>query len=73
MSDDNAWLKNPILPRPAAVPYFEPEELEGVPDSDRRLLARSYARDKRRERSLRVSRVSHMVLDSGAPSLRRIA
>src|SRR5438105_3757258 len=53
MSDDSNWLKNPTLPRPPAVPYFEPAELDGVPDSDRRFIARTYAREARRERSRR--------------------
>ena len=78
MSDDSNWLKNPTLPRPPAVPYFEPEELDGVPDSDRLLIARTYARETRRQRSQRVSRVVSSAPDSGAPALsapalRRIA
>ena len=73
MSDDSNWLKNPTLPRPPAVPYFEPEELEGVPDSDRRLIARAYAREGRRQQSQRVSGVARSAADSGAPALRRTA
>ena len=55
MSDDSNWLKNPILPRPPAVPYFEPEDLQDVSDSDRRILARTYARESRRRRARRES------------------
>ena len=73
MSDDSNWLKNPILPRPPAVPYFKPDELAGVPDSDRRFIARTYAREDRQRRSRRVSGVTHSALDSSAPVLRRIA
>ena len=58
MSDDNNWLKNPTLPRPPAVPRFELAELEGMPDRDRRFIARSYAREARRQRSSRVSGVA---------------
>ncbi len=50
MADDNNWLKNPILPRPPAVPYFKPNELDGVSDSDRRIIARTYAHETRRRR-----------------------
>ncbi|HEY1536288.1 MAG TPA: hypothetical protein VGF76_19850 [Polyangiaceae bacterium] len=73
MSDDSNWLKNPILPRPPAVPYFEPDELAGVPDSDRRFIARTYAREDRQRRSRRISGVAASALDSSAPALRRIA
>ena len=54
MSDDSNWLKNPILPRPPAVPYFKPEELQDVSDSDRRIIAKTYARESRRQRSRRA-------------------
>ncbi|MEP7050783.1 MAG: hypothetical protein ABJB12_10535 [Pseudomonadota bacterium] len=57
MSDDSNWLKNPTLPRPPAVPYFDPAELAGVPDSDRRFIVRTYAREARRQRSARISGV----------------
>jgi hypothetical protein len=73
MSDDSNWLKNPILPRPPAVPYFEPDELAGVSDSDRRFIARSYARESRQRRSGRVSGVACSALDNSAAALRRIA
>jgi hypothetical protein len=73
MSDDSNWLKNPILPRPPAVPYFEPDELDGVPDSDRRFIARTYARESRRQRSQRVSGVACSAPDSSVPALRRTA
>jgi hypothetical protein len=73
MSDDTNWLKNPILPRPPAVPYFKPDELAGVSDSDRRFIARTYAREDRQRRSGRVSGVAHSAPDSSAPALRRIA
>ncbi len=51
MSDDSNWLRNPTLPRPPAVPYFKPDELDGVSASDRRIIARTYAHESRRERS----------------------
>jgi hypothetical protein len=73
MSDDSNWLKNPTLPRPPAVPYFEPEELDGVSERDRRFIARSYARDARRQQSQRVSGVACSAADSVAPTLRRTA
>lgn len=76
MSDDSNWLKNPTLPRPPAVPYFEPAELDGVPDSDRRFIARTYAREARRERSRRISGVvvSRATPEAAtAPRARRIA
>jgi hypothetical protein len=73
MSDDDTWLKNPILPRPAAVPYFEPEELAGVPDSDRRFIARSYASNNQRERSQRIGKVDRTALESKPALLRRMA
>jgi hypothetical protein len=47
MSDDSNWLKNPILPRPPAVPYFNAQELEELPDRDRRFIVRGYARETR--------------------------
>jgi hypothetical protein len=34
MNDDHSWLKNPILPRPPAVPRFSAAELRLV-DEDR--------------------------------------
>lgn len=76
MSDDKNWLKNPTLPRPPAVPYFEPAELDGVPDSDRRFIARTYAREARRERSRRISGVvvSRVTQEeANAPRARRLA
>jgi hypothetical protein len=73
MSDDSNWLKNPTLPRPPAVPYFEPEELDGVSEIDRRFIARSYARENRRAHSQRVSGVARSAADSGVPALRRTA
>lgn len=32
MDDDSSWLKNPILPRPPAVPRFSAAELRLVED-----------------------------------------
>jgi hypothetical protein len=55
------------------VPYFEPEELEGVSEIDRRFIARSYARENRREQSQRISGVARSAAESGAPALRRTA
>jgi hypothetical protein len=74
MSDDTSWLKNPILPPPPPVPYFKPDELEGLPESDRRFIARTYARETRRLRSRRVksAKAASSALESSAPeSLRR--
>ena len=73
MSDDSNWLKNPTLPHPPAVPYFEPAELDGVPDSDRRFITRAYAHEARRQRSSRISGVTvNRVTPEAAPA-RRIA
>ncbi|HEX3849866.1 MAG TPA: hypothetical protein VHW01_02800 [Polyangiaceae bacterium] len=73
MSDDSNWLKNPTLPRPPAVPYFEPEELDGVSESDRRFIARGYAREGRGQQSQRISGVARSSADSVTPPLRRTA
>ncbi len=76
MSDDSNWLKNPTLPRPPAVPYFEPAELEGMPERDQRFITRTYAREARRQHSRRVSAVSVTRVpleDQETPPVRRIA
>jgi hypothetical protein len=71
MSDESNWLKNPILPRPPAVPYFNAQELEELPDSDRRLIVRTYARETlRRSRRISGAQVTPLALESSAP-LRR--
>lgn len=36
MDDDRSWLKNPILPRPPAVPRFSAAELRAVEAEDER-------------------------------------
>ena len=76
MSDDSNWLKNPTLPRPPAVPYFEPAELEGMPERDQRFITRTYAREARRQRASRISGVSvtrPSLEDHAAAPARRIA
>jgi len=76
MSDDSNWLKNPTLPRPPAVPYFGPAELEGMPERDQRFITRTYARQARRQRTSRISGVTVTCtsLEShDATPLRRIA
>ena len=76
MSEDSNWLKNPTLPRPPAVPYFEPAELEGMPETDQRFITRTYAREARRQRANRISgvTVARPSLEAhGAAPTRRIA
>ena len=76
MSDDSNWLKNPTLPRPPAVPYFEPAELEGMPERDQRFITRTYAREARRQRNSRISgvTVARVPLEAQSASpVRRIA
>ena len=51
MDDDRNWLKNPILPRPPAVPRFSAAELRLV-DEDRPSSVMRVAPKK--ERSMRI-------------------
>jgi hypothetical protein len=56
------------------VPYYKPEELSGVSDSDRRLIARAYAVETRQQRARCVSGVADPAQHSAAaPALRRTA
>jgi hypothetical protein len=51
MDDDRSWLKNPILPRPPAVPRFSAAELRSLEEDDR---PSSVMRVARKDRSLRI-------------------
>ena len=83
MDDDHSWLKNPILPRPPALPRFSAAELrlvdEGRPSSVVRVAPRT-------ERGTRTVRRAHAPIsgttrtldteharESEAPQSRRIA
>jgi hypothetical protein len=79
MDDDHSWLKNPILPRPPALPRFSAAELRLVdeerPSSVMRVAPRK-ERAARDEASRRIStttrtRDTRRALESDAP--RRIA
>jgi len=78
MDDDRNWLKNPILPRPPAVPRFSAAELRLVEDQP--LPLPSVVRAVRKERSSRIQsrrRLSSASRASSLPSItaqsRRIA
>jgi hypothetical protein len=71
MDDDRSWLKNPIFPRPPAVPRFSRAELRLVEDER---LAPSKRAEPRRVRSKQiVSEVARAVADSEVPQSRRMA
>ncbi len=57
MDDDRSWLKNPILPRPAALPRFSAAELRSI-DGERPSSVMRVASRKDRSSQLE-SRGSH--------------
>ena len=79
MDDDRSWLKNPILPRPPAVPYFSNAELGLVEDERPSSVMRVAPRKDRptQIKSRRLARESGRILarsaQSGIPLSRRIA
>jgi hypothetical protein len=82
MDEDRDWLKNPILPRPPAVPRFTSAELRLLDDEHERPsgVVRVAARRERSaplesQLSSRRSRdqQSSTELDQEAPQSRRIA
>ena len=84
MDEDRDWLKNPILPRPPAVPRFTPAELRLLDDERERPsgVMRVAARRERSapleselsaRRSRRQQQGAPAELESEAPQSRRIA
>jgi len=79
MDDDRSWLKNPILPRPPAVPRFSAAELRLVEDEQPPSLVPVAARKERasriqgRRRVSGASRARSLARESEAAQSRRIA
>ena len=79
MDDDRSWLKNPILPRPPAVPNFSAAELRLVEDERPASLVRVPAHKERasriqsRRRVSGTSRARSLARESGAAQSRRTA
>jgi hypothetical protein len=80
MDDDRNWLKNPILPRPPAVPRFSAAELclveEERPSSVMRAVPRkdrAAPLESRRNARHSGTTAVHAELESEAPESRRIA
>jgi len=78
MDDDRSWLKNPILPRPPAVPRFSAAELSLVEDERPSIVrvTRSKERASRIQSRRRVSGTSKarsFTRESEAAPIRRIA
>jgi len=79
MDDDRNWLKNPILPRPPAVPRFSAAELRLVEDErptsavDTAPRKGRSARIQSRRRVSGVSRARSIASESLAAQARRIA
>jgi hypothetical protein len=79
MEDDRSWLKNPILPRPPAVPRFSAAELRLVEDERPKSVVRVAARKERasriqsRRRVSAVSRARSLERESEAARPRRSA
>jgi hypothetical protein len=78
MDDDRSWLKNPILPRPPAVPRFSAVELSLVED-EKPSVVRATARKGRasriesRRRISSTSRARALARESEAVPSRRSA
>jgi len=80
MDEDRDWLKNPILPRPPAVPRFSPAELRLL-DEERERPSTVVRAAARRERSAtlvtrrprRPQESGPTDLENAAPQSRRIA
>jgi len=79
MDDDRNWLKNPILPRPPAVPRFSAAELRLVEDDrpgsvvDLAPRKARAARTQNRRRVSGVSRARSIASQGIAAQARRIA
>jgi len=79
MEDDRSWLKNPILPRPPAVPRFSAAELRLVEDERSPSVVRVAAGKERatriqsRRRASGTSRARSLTGQSEAAQSRRIA
>ncbi|MEI9951749.1 MAG: hypothetical protein WDO74_22915 [Pseudomonadota bacterium] len=82
MDDDRSWLKNPILPRPPAVPRFSAAELRLVEDerlederpaSVVRVAAGKERASRVRRRVSGASRARSLASESQAVQSRRIA
>jgi len=80
MDDDRSWLKNPILPRPPAVPRFTAAELRAVenerPSSVMRVAARkgrTSQLERRADRARDFIETERPDAESEAPQSRRIA
>ena len=80
MDKDREWLKNPILPRPPALPRFSPAELRLVEDEGERSSAVVRVTARRERNAQLESRISNRrqpsgpaELESEAPQSRRIA
>ena len=84
MDEDRDWLKNPILPRPPALPRFTAAELRLVEDERERPsgVMRTLARQERSaplasqlssRRARRLPQSGRGELESEAPESRRIA
>ena len=79
MDDDRSWLKNPILPRPPAVPRFSAAELSLVEDERPSSAERGGVRKARgsriqsRRRVSGTSRARSLAAEGEATPARRIA
>ncbi|MET0791954.1 MAG: hypothetical protein ABW061_10570 [Polyangiaceae bacterium] len=79
MDEDRNWLKNPILPRPPAVPRFSAAELRLV-EGERPSGVMRVAARRKRSAPVENQRAARQPLQSGAttveseaPQSRRIA
>jgi hypothetical protein len=77
MDDDRSWLKNPILPRPPALPRFSAAELRLVdeerPSAVMRPAPRKARERQRDNRKSGTSAVRDTEADNEVPASRRIA
>lgn len=75
MDDDRSWLKNPILPRPPALPRFSPAELSLVEEeresSVMRVARRTEASEANERATRREQRVSGTRAANGASAGRQ--
>ena len=75
MDDDRSWLKNPVLPRPPAVPHFSAAEL-GLEEEERessvlRVARRTEANEAAERATRREQRVSGTSAAQAASAERR--
>jgi hypothetical protein len=79
MDDDRSWLKNPILPRPPAVPRFSAAELRLVEDERPAAVVHVAPRKERasriqsRRRISGASRARSLARESEAAQSQRMA